>query len=174
VEKPVQQLMKIRGVGKVLATRLVESGLDCYEKIVAAGEAELKKIKGIYPNSIASIIRQSAELAPDKQSKKDKKEAHLKELAASLKNQVSSIATDVHERFKEDLACKFGKKLEKEIQKVMVSLEKAETKLRTKSKKAAKGLVQAEKKLVDMEEAGLKKVRKALQGARKSLKKVSS
>jgi hypothetical protein len=45
---------------------------------------------------------------------------------------------------------------------------------RTKSKKAAKGLVQAEKKLVDMEEAGLKKVRKALQGARKSLKKVTS
>ena len=174
MEKLVKQIMKLRGVGKVLATRLVESGLDTYEKIASAGEAELNKIKGINPNNIAGIIRQSAELTPDKQSKKDKKEEQLKELAASLKNQVNNIATDVNDRFKEDLAGKIGKKVEKEIKKIMVSLEKAETRLRTKSKRVAKGLVQAEKRLAGVQEAGLKKVRKALQGARQSLKKVNA
>jgi flagellar hook-basal body complex protein FliE len=174
MEQLKNQLIKLRGVGKVLATRLVESGLDTYEKIAAAGEAELKKIKGINPNNVAGIIRQAAELTPEKQSKKDKKEEQLKELAASLKNQVKSISTDIHDRFKEDLAGKVGKKVEKEIQKIMVSLEKAETRLRTRSKKVAKGLVQAEKRLAGVQEAGLKKVRKALQGARQSLKKVTS
>jgi len=174
MEKQVKELMKIRGVGKVLATRFVESGLDSFEKIVTAGKTELAKIKGIQPNNIAGIIRQSAELAPDKQSKKDKKEVLLKERASSLKTQVEDIATNVHNRFKEELDGKIGKKIEKEIQKIMSSLEKAETKLRTKSKKAAKGLTKAEKRLAGVTDAGLKKVRKALQGARQSLKRVTS
>jgi hypothetical protein len=174
VEKQEKELMKIRGVGKVLATRFVESGLDSFEKIVAAGEAELLKIKGIHPNNIAGILRQATELTSDKQSKKDKNEELLKELAASLKTQVKGIATDIHDRFKEDLAGKIGKKVEKELLKIMSTLEKAETKLRTKSKKTAKGLAKAEKRLAGVEEAGLKKVRKALRGARQSLKKVTS
>ena len=137
--KQINQLTKLRGLGKVLATRFVESGLDSYDKIVAAGEEELAKIKGINPQTAAAIIRQSTELAADTLSKKEKKEEQLKEVAASLKDQIKGIATDVNDRFKEDLAGKIGKKVEKEIKKVILSLEKAETKLRTRSKRSREG-----------------------------------
>jgi ribosomal protein S13 len=174
VKKQINQLTKLRGLGKVLATRFVESGLDSYEKIVAAGAEGLAKIKGINPETAAAIIRQAAELTGDTQSKKDKKEEQLKGVAASLKDQIKGIATDVNKRFKEDLAGKIGKKVEKEIKKVILSLEKAETKLRTRSKKAAKGLAKAEKRLTGLHEADLKKVCKGLQRARQSLKKVTA
>lgn len=75
VEKQLTQLLKIRGVGKVLASRFVEAGLDSCEKIVTAGASELAKIKGVKANAIAGIIRQAMELAPDKQSKQEKKAA---------------------------------------------------------------------------------------------------
>lgn len=174
MEKQLTQLLKIRGVGKVLASRFVEAGLDSCEKIVTAGASELAKIKGVKANAIAGIIRQAMELAPDKQSKQEKKAAQLKELAASLKSQVAGIATDVHDRFAEDLAGKLGQKVEKELQKFMATLEKTETKLKTSGKKAARGLSGAEKKLAVVEEAGLKKIRKALKGARQSLKKITA
>jgi predicted flap endonuclease-1-like 5' DNA nuclease len=38
MQKQISKLMKLRGLGDVLARRLVEAGIESYEKIVAVGE----------------------------------------------------------------------------------------------------------------------------------------
>jgi hypothetical protein len=172
MKKRVNKLIKLRGVGAVLAKRLAESGLDNYEKVVAAGEDGLMKIKGMNPRAVPGIISQAAEMVADSLAGKGKREEELKQVAASLKERVQGVAIDVRDRFSEDIAGKMGKKFEKEIVKVISSLEKVETKLRTRGKRAAKGLSKAEKRLEGLQEAGLKKIRKGLQKARKSLKRV--
>jgi hypothetical protein len=172
MKKQIDKLIKLRGVGDVLAKRLAESGLDSYEKVVAAGEDGLMKIKGMNPRAVPGIISQATEMAADALAGKGKREEELKQVAASLKERVQGVAIDVRDRFSEDITGKMGKKFEKEIVKVISSLEKVETKLRTRGKRAAKGLTQAEKRLAGLQDAGLKKVRKGLQKARKSLKRV--
>jgi len=172
MKKKLNKLMKLRGVGDVMARRLVESGFDSYEKVAAAGEEGLFKIKGMNPRAVPTIVSQAAEMMTDSQTGKIKREEELKQNAALLKERVQGVAVDVRDRFNEDISGKIGKKVEKEIVKVIVSLEKVETKLRTRSKRAAKGLAQAEKRLDGLQEAGLKKIRKGLQKARKSLKRV--
>lgn len=172
MKKQVNKLTKLRGVGDVLAKRLVESGLDDYEKIAAAGEEGLLKIKGMNPRAVTAILSQAVEIAANSRSGKSKREEELKQAAVLLKQRVQGVAVDVRNRFNEEIAGKMGKKVEKEILKVISSLEKVETKLRTRGKRAAKGLTKAEKRLEGLQEAGLKKIWKGLQKARKSLKRV--
>jgi hypothetical protein len=172
MKKQVNKLIKLRGVGDVLAKRLVESGLDDYEKVAAAGEEGLLKIKGMNPRAVPAIVSQAVEMAANSRSGKSKREEELKHAAVLLKERVQVVAVDVRNRFNEEITGKMGKKVEKEILKVISSLEKVETKLRTRGKRAARGLAKAEKRLDGLQEVGLNKVRKGLQKARKSLKRV--
>jgi hypothetical protein len=96
----------------------------------------------------------------------------LKRQAASLKEQVQDIALGVRDRFKEEVAGKGGKKVEKGILKVITSLEKVEGKLESRVKKAGKGLAKAKKRLEGLADAGFNRVGKGLKKARKSLKRV--
>jgi CHASE3 domain sensor protein len=98
----------------------------------------------------------------------------LRKLSASLKEKVQVIALSVRDRFKEEIAAKGGKKLEKEIIKVISSLEKVEQRLETRVKKSGKGLVRAERRLEGLAEAGLAQVGKGLKRAKKSLKRIYS
>ena len=108
------------------------------------------------------------------QKSKAEKVEELKQKTDSLKVQVQEIALNIRDRFKDDITGKVGRKLEKEIVKVISSLEKVEGKLESKVKKAGKGLVKAEKRLADLADAKLKGIGKGLKKARKSLKRVYS
>ncbi|KAF0219983.1 MAG: hypothetical protein FD174_1707 [Geobacteraceae bacterium] len=72
--------------------------------------------------------------------------------------------------FKEEIAGKTGRNVEKEILKAVTSLEKA--KLAKRVKRAGKGLAKAEKRLAGLVDSGLKGVGKGLKKARKSLKRI--
>jgi hypothetical protein len=172
MKKQIGKLIKLRGVGNVLANRLVEAGFDSYDKIVVAGEEGLNKIKGMNPRAVPGILSQAEEMLADINAGKNRREEELKQAAQALREHVQGVAADLKDRFSADLAGKMGTKIEKEIMKVIVSLEKVETKLPVRGKKAAKGLAKAEKRLSGLQEAGLNKVRKGLQRARKSLKRV--
>ena len=173
MKKQMNKLIKIRGVGEVLAKRLVEAGLESYEKIAAAGEERLLNIKGMNPRAVPGILIQSEQMLAEVQAGKSRKEEELKQSAQALREHVQGIAVDLRDRFSADLAGKMGKKVEKDIMKVILSLEKVETKLQSSSRKrTAKGLAKAEQRLGGLEGADLNKARKGLQKARKSLKKV--
>jgi Holliday junction resolvasome RuvABC DNA-binding subunit len=172
MKEGMNELQKLKGVGKVLAQRFVEAGYDTFAKVAAAGEEELKKIPGINPRMVRAIVTQAGELAGEAENSRAKRVEELKQWAASLKEQVQGIALGVRDRFKDEVAGKAGKKAEKEIVKVITSLEKVEGTLESRLKKAGKGLAKAEKRLEGLVDAGLKGVGKGLKKARKSLKRV--
>jgi hypothetical protein len=172
MQKQISKLMKLRGLGDVLARRLVEAGIESYEKIVAVGEEGLLKIKGMNTRAFPGILTHAEEIVADMQAGKSRREEELKQAALALREHVQGVAVDLKDRFSADIAGKMGRKVGKEIMKMIVSLEKVEAKLVTRGKRAAKGMAKAEKRLGGQQEAGLNKVRKGLQKARKSLKRV--
>jgi hypothetical protein len=172
MKKQMSALLKLRGIGDVLSRRLVDSGIDSYEKIVALGEEGLRNIKGMNPRAVPGILAQAEELIAEIKAGKSRRAEELKQAAHGLREHVHGIAVDLKERFSEDLAGKVGKKMETDIMKLLVSLEKVEAKFMTRGKKAAKGIAKAEKRLEGLKDAGLVKVRKGLQKARKSLKRI--
>jgi hypothetical protein len=172
MKQGMKELQKLKGVGEVLAQRFVEAGYDTFAKVAAAGEDGLKKIPGINPRLLQSIVTQAGELAGVAEGSRAKRVEELKQQAASLKEQVQNIALGVRDRYKEAVAGNAGKKVEKGILKVINSLEKVEGKLESRVKKAGRGLAKAEKRLEGLADAGLKGIGKGLKKARKSLKRV--
>jgi hypothetical protein len=51
-------LQQIRGIGKLLAQKLIAAGNDSCAKVAALGEAGLKEFKGINPKAIPAILAQ--------------------------------------------------------------------------------------------------------------------
>ncbi len=168
----IKELQKIQGVGEVLSRRFLEAGYDSFAKIAAAGEEGVRKIPGVNPRVLGSIVAQARVLAGDAEKVGTKRAEELKVRAAALKEQIQAIAVSVRDRFKDEVAGKAGRNVEKEILKVTAVLEKVEGKLDTRVKKAGKGLIKAEKKLEGLTVSGLGKVGKGLKKTRKSLKRV--
>ena len=172
MKKKLNELKQLKGVGEVLSHRLAEAGYDTFAKVVSAGEEGLKKIQGINQRMLPAILEQAGQLVGEGRITKTQKVAELKRQAASLKEQVQGVALRVRENFQEELAGKTGKKVEKQIMKVIASLEKVEGKLETRVKKAGKGMEKAGKSLALLAAAGLADIGKGLKKARKSLQKV--
>lgn len=164
----LKKLTRLRGVGVVLATRFKESGLDSYEKIIAAGADGLHKIRGINPRAITAILAQASEMVTEESENTVRK---VVDRTSLLSNRVQEIAKDVRDRFGEELKSKTAKKVEKEILEIAGLLDL--NSLKTQKKRVAKGLAKAEKKLLVAEDASLKKIRKCLKRTRKSLNKIS-
>jgi len=169
-----KELQKLKGVGDVLSRRFVEAGYDSCAKVAAAGEEGLKKIKGLNSRMIQPILAQAAEMIGEARKTRADKVQELKQKTDALKVQLQEIALDVRDRFKDEIAGKLGRKLEKDIVKVLSSLESVEGKLESKVKKAGKGLAKAEKRLEALTGAKLEGIGKGLRKARKSLKRVYS
>lgn len=172
MNKAKKELTKLRGVGSILAARFIEAGLDTFEKVVAAGEEGLKKIKGINPRSISGIIAQAAGRVDEGTKESEKKLAELRERSTALAGRVQEIAAEVKDRFSEEISGKTGKKIEKQVFRIIGSLEAVAAEAGVKRKRAAKSLARAEKHLAMQSEAGLKEIRKSLKKARKSLKRI--
>jgi len=170
----IKELQKIKGIGEILARRFVEAGYDTPGKIAAAGEEALKAIRGINPRAIASIISQAADRADEAGKARERRVQELKAAAATLKGQVEGITRTVRDRLADELQGKRGKKMEKEVLRLMVALERVEGKIGKRLKRAGKGLAKAEACLAGLAEQGAKGVGKGLKKARKSLKRVLS
>jgi hypothetical protein len=167
--KMMKELQKLQGVGEILSRRFIEAGYDTFAKVAAAGKEGLGKIPGINPRMLDSIVAQAVALSAETVKSKTKKAEELKLRAASLQEQVQAISLSVHDRFRDEATGKGGRKLEKEILKLIGALEKVEGRLETKVKRAGKVLLKAENWLEGLTVSGLKKVGKGLRKARKSL-----
>lgn len=169
-----KDLQKIRGIGEVLSRRLLAEGHDSFSKIVQLGEDGLKKVTGINPHAIPSILQQAASLAVEEDSDRAVRIKALQDSIGALRNSVQDLTASARERFTEKLAGKTGLKLTEYLVRFIDALEKAENGAEKRIKKTGKGLLKAEQRLEGLADTGLKELRKGLKKARKALQKVTA
>ena len=73
MEEEVKNLQKLKAVGKIAATTLVEAGYGNLDKLAQADADILSKLKGIGKKKAASIIEEAKKNIKDFESKKEKK-----------------------------------------------------------------------------------------------------
>lgn len=167
-----KDLQQIKGIGTILSQRLIAEGLDSFAKITAAGVDGLKRIKGINPHAIGSIVEQAAQLAAAAPVETGSRIAELKEGISGLRLQVQSLTATARDRFQDKLSGKKGGKLTRQLVQVLDSLEGIEQKLPKRLKRAGKGLGKAQQRLSGLAEASVAKLSKGLKKTRKALKRV--
>lgn len=171
---PMQELQQIRGIGPVLAQRLIAAGNDSCAKVAALGEEGLKELKGINLKAIPSILEQAAQLAQPHGNDRAERIAALKEFAATLRQSVQNLTASARENLADDLSKKAERKLTDALIDFLVTLEKVEGKAHKRIKRTGRGLARAGERLEGLGEADLKSIRKGLKRANKALQKVRS
>lgn len=167
-----KELQQIRGIGEVLALRLLEAGHDSFKKIVKLGDSGLRKIKGLNPKAIPEILEQAGKLAVSDNNERDLKTAALKDSLQGLRLSVQELTRAAKDRFCEELAGKPGKKLTETLVRFIEALESVEESAGKKLKRSGKVIKKAEEQLEGLAEAGLKELRTGLKKARKALQRV--
>jgi hypothetical protein len=176
MKKKLKELQKIKGIGEVLSKRLIEAGYDTFDKIVAAGEAGLKKIRGFEWLPLKPIMDQAASLAKESDRNKAKRVKDLALAADTFGGHVQGLARTVKDRFGDRLTEKDRAKIEKQILKMTAALDKVKHTLESCVKPAAKGLARAEKQLATVADGTTEppEVIMGLKKARRALKKIHS
>jgi ribosomal protein S13 len=165
-------LQQLKGIGKTLAKRLYEAGFDSFEKIAQAGEEGLKKVGGISPRAVGSIVEQARQLAETQPAGQEQREVTLNAKLAGVREQVQNLAQSARERFQDQLNGKSGKKLSSDLVRLEDALGRIGDGGKKRFKRSGKALVKAEKRVSGLDEASLKKIRKGLKRARKAVLKV--
>jgi len=62
MNKQMKELQKLKGIGKVLSQRLIESSYNTIAKVAAAEEKGLERIAGMNPQKVRSIVTQAREM----------------------------------------------------------------------------------------------------------------
>jgi 3-methyladenine DNA glycosylase/8-oxoguanine DNA glycosylase len=169
-----KELQQIKGIGEVLAVRLLEAGHDSFAKIVKLGESGLNEIKGINRRAIPEIIEQANRLIEKKPDKKDEKVAALKGSLQGLRQSVQNLTGAAKDRFSEKLSGKTGRKLTDSIVSFIETVDKLENKAGKKLKRSGKVVKKAEQHLEGLAEAGLGELRKGLKRAKKALRRTKA
>lgn len=162
-------LEQLKGVGKVLAKRLYDAGFDSFAKIAQAGEEGLKKVRGVNPRYLGSILEQARQLSETAHTGSQARVEALKQRLNEVKEQVQVLTETTRQRFQEELSGKSGKKLTSDLVRIEDALEQMNVGGKKKSKRAGKALIKAQKRVAGLEDASLKKVHKGLKRARKTM-----
>lgn len=170
----MKELQQIRGIGKILAQKLIAAGNDSCAKVAALGEEELKQFKGINPKAIPAILEQAAQLAKHDNKDREARIAALKEFAAQLRQSVQDLTTSAREHLTGDLSKKAERKLTDALIDFLVTLEKVEGRAHKRIKRSGRGLAKAGARLEGLAAGNLKAMRKGLKRANKALKRVNA
>jgi predicted flap endonuclease-1-like 5' DNA nuclease len=168
---PMQNLQQIKGIGRILAKRLCEAGIDSFAAITSAGEAGLKAINGITPRMVQSILEQSSRLQAEVCTSKAERLAAVKGSCHSFRNSVQVIAESARQRLSENLSGKPGEKLTTALVRLIDTLDKVEETAHKRVKRAGKAVAKAEQRIEKLVDAEHKDLRKGLKKARKSLRR---
>lgn len=169
----MKELQQIRGIGAVLAQRLIDAGHDSCAKVAALGEEGLKQYKGINPKAIPSILAQAAQLANSEGNDRAARIAALKEFAAKLRQSVQDLTASAREHLSGDLSKKAERKITDALVDFLVILEKVEGRAHKRIKRTGQGLAKAGERLEGLAEGNLKSIRKGLKRAGKTLRRVN-
>ena len=168
----IKDLQQLDGIGKGLARRLAEAGFDSTVKVAAAGEDDLRAIKGMAKLPVAEIIAQAKQLTAASLAEKEAVIAALQQELAAFRAQVQSLAASAQERFADVLETKPGHKLSKSIAKMNASLEKVEGRIARRPRRSARVLSKAGKRLAGAADADLPELRRDFKKARNELKRI--
>lgn len=166
-----EDLQQLKGVGRILAKRLYDAGFDSFQKIADAGEEGLRKVRGLPPRSVASILEQARQFAGAPQPGHPEREEALKKQVTEVREKIQSLAKSAWDRFQEKLEGKIGKKMTADLVRIEDALQQLGAGRKKRAKRTSKALCKAEKRVAGLEEASLKKIRKSLKRARKAVAK---
>lgn len=169
-----KQLQRIKGIGPVLANRLIERGIDAPGKLVELGEDGLKQLRGINPRAIGSILEQARALAEGPAESPEQTLESLQQSSLRIQQEVERLVTAALTTHGDQLTGKKAERLEKQLRKLLAGLERANSSLGARPRRAAKGLAKVEKRLDSLAEAGVKALTRGLKKARKPIKRFLS
>ena len=169
----MKELQQIRGIGAVLAQRLIDAGHDSCAKVAALGEEGLKQLKGINPKAIPSILEQAGQMANTEGNDRSARITELKEFAAKLRQSVQDLTTSAREHLSGDLSKKAERKTTDALVDFLVILDKVEVRAHKRIKRTERGLAKAGERLEGLAEGNLKSIRKGLKRAGKTLRRVN-
>lgn len=169
-----KELQKIKGIGEVLAQRLVDAGIDSPAKLAEFGEEGLKQVRGINPRAIPAILEQAQSLATDASKNPEQKQQELQQTSLRIREEVQRLVAAALEAQGEKLLGKKGERLEKQLRKMLAGLEKANATLGARPKRTAKGLAKIEKRLGELAGESVKSLTQGLKKARKPLKRLGA
>lgn len=158
---------QLKGVGVILGKRLYDAGFDSFAKIAQAGEEGLGKVRGINTRHIQSILAQAKELAGMHEEQQKVPVQQMLIRVSEVREMVENLAQTTRDRFAEEMSEKCGRKLGSDLERIENALAQMQDFGSKRSKRAAKALKKAGKKVTGLEEASLKKVRKGFKKARK-------
>jgi len=172
MQEAVKQLQKIKGVGEVLAARLVEAGFDTLARFAEATAEELAGIKGLQPSSLPELQAQARELASVSQPVADEKSlADMLDNAERLRIAVSALVVKLRDQYDVDDDGKALRQLRKEITRVLATLEKVEATLSEQLRRLSKKLTKADARLSTVAQDDLEALTKGLRQTRKAISK---
>ena len=73
MKKEMRELQQLKGIGKVLSQRLVEASYSTIARVAAAEEHGLKRIPGMNPQKVRSIVTQAREMTSAAEKSRPKK-----------------------------------------------------------------------------------------------------
>ena len=164
-------LKQLKGVGMILGKRLYDAGFDSFSKIAQAGEEGLRKVRGISPRAIGTILAQAKELAALQHQDEGERGEAMQQRVTEVREKIETLAQTTRDRFQNEMTGKCGRKLGSDLFRIEDALVQMHGLGKKRSKRADKALVKAEKRVTGLEDASLKKVRKALKRARKTVLK---
>ncbi len=171
MQELVKALSRIKGIGAVLAGRLIEAGLDGYEKVASASPEELGRIRGMNPKAVPGILAQAAALAAPHPEPSEEKELGVRQAAEQLRRKVASLAASVHARFAGDEPGRGAKKMEKQILKLVDLLDRIEAAPERRPKRTRRRLAKADRRLSCAEEKSPAELARGLKKTRRKLRK---
>lgn len=170
----VRELQKIKGIGRVLSQRLLAAGVDDHAKLAALGEEGLRQVPGIQPRAVPAILAQAAELAAAAAIGPEAQQQTLAEQCDRLRRQVQGLAARPQDAEEDQADERHGKRLDKQVRKLLVGLERAAGQAAERSRRVAKSLAKVEKRLDALAGQDLKDLTRVLKKARKPLKRFKS
>lgn len=173
MQDAISQLQQIKGIGAVLAQRLVEAGIDSYERLAVANEAEMLAVKGMLPANIPMLQEQAREFAMTAHAIKT--EANLKQMLEDterLREGMANLVLALRAQQPESDDSKAQRNLRKEITRILATLERVESSLSDQFKRIGKKLAKAESKLVGVAQNDLEALTKGLRDSRKTINKI--
>ncbi|MBJ6800281.1 helix-hairpin-helix domain-containing protein [Geomonas propionica] len=162
---------RMKGVGPVLGKRLYDAGFDSFAKIAEAGEDGLIKVRGVNRRHIGSILEQARVLAGMELGDQQPPAQLMQQRVVGVREKVENLAQSTRDRFAGEMSEKCGRKLGADLEKIENALLQMHDFGNKRSKRIAKILNKAEKKVTGLEDAILKKVRKGFKKARKAVLK---
>ena len=76
MNKEMKELLKLKGIGGVLSRRLIEASYNTIAKVAAGEEHGLKKIPGMNPQKVRSIVTQAREITSEAEKSRPKTWKH--------------------------------------------------------------------------------------------------